>query len=1236
MDDPKAKKGSRDDLGIGRPQGIGVPAKGDSSANNTSPDPLDGATLADIPPTPPPPSKSTGAKPPVDNPDATFIDSMPGTPLPGTPGSGSGPRPISGVYMKEAILQPGDVIGGRYEILLLLGEGGMGAVYKALDREVERTVALKLIRPELASNPSILARFKQELLTAHQVTHKNVIRIYDLGEAEGVKFITMEYVEGSDLRRILVDNGKLPPERAIETIRQVCKALDAAHTAGVIHRDLKPQNIMQEAKTGRILVMDFGLARTIEGDGMTQTGALLGTIEYMSPEQSMGKSLDQRSDIFAVGLIFYELLTGKTPYKADTAMASLLKRNQERAKPAAELDTSIPKGLSDIVSKCLERDLEHRYQSVQEIQLDLDAYEGRRPTLASIPIPIPAPVQPAFQWKWVAIGSLVVAVVGGGWALKSGVLRSGTNGVVSENKGPELSLAVLPFQNDSGDASQDSLGASLADMLNTAIGQSAHLRVVSPGRMHQIFSDLHITPGAQLDPTTITNIAKFGNADTVVSGKFLKFGDQIRIEARVQDLKQGRDVPLKVDAASEKDVFKAVDQLADLIRQNISISSDVQKELKASSYQPTSKSPEALRAYMQGLRLRREGKNLDAVKMFQTAVDKDPDFALAYAGLADTNSALGYDSQAEQASRQAVDLSTQLPLTERYLIEANHARVMKDNKKALETYEKLAASLPGDTDVQYNLGSLYLDAGNHDKARPLFAKVLANDPNNLAALLQAGWLEVDGGNPQAGLDPLNRALALAVQVDNQEQKAVILQALGIAYERMNKFDDAVESIQKSMDINKSLNKQVGVANNLVELGNVMAATGKPDEALANYNKALNLRREIGAKKDAASTLLSIGGLMEDRGQYDKALQLYKESLQAQRDAGDLYMQGVCLNDIGSVYLAKGQNEDAITYYQQALQIREKLNASLDIADTLHNLGEAYTKTAQYDQAMTALMHALQLRRSSNDPHGAALESHSIGMVFLYQGRFGAAVNSLKESLQGFRDVKDRSRLMSQVLIDYAEALARAGRFNEIGNLLDEAQSLAVELKNDKLIADVHNTRGDVAFYNADLKTAKDNYQQGLQFGTRAKASEAVLISRFDLARVALAEGRAQAAATDLRSLSQEADRQGMKYWALVSSVELASSMINLKDYTRAQQELDRALNTSEKLGTKLQTAMIHYQLGRLAEQSGNARGAENQYRQAATLFDDLKKEPGAERILDRADLKAMYKGSTPNSQQAKN
>jgi serine/threonine protein kinase len=247
------------------------------------------------------------------------------------------------------------LVAGRYEILEVLGEGGMGAVYKAKDRELDRLVALKVIRPELATNPDILQRFKQEILLSSKVTHRNVVRIYDLGDAEGFKFITMEYVEGEDLRHALKSHGKLGVNDAVGIIEQLFSGLEAAHRVGIIHRDLKPGNIMLDA-SGRVVVMDFGLARAIASDGMTQTGLMVGTMEYMSPEQAQAKDLDERSDIFTVGLIFYELLTGKMPYQADSAVASLLKRTQERAAPVSSHDAAIPGSLSSIVAKCLEPD----------------------------------------------------------------------------------------------------------------------------------------------------------------------------------------------------------------------------------------------------------------------------------------------------------------------------------------------------------------------------------------------------------------------------------------------------------------------------------------------------------------------------------------------------------------------------------------------------------------------------------------------------------------------------------------------------------------------------------------------------------------------------------------------------------------------------------------------------------------------------------------------------------------
>src|SRR3981189_1878516 len=316
-------------------------------------------------------------------------------------------------------LQPGVTFGGRYEILNVLGQGGMGAVYQARDRELDRLIALKVIRPELATDPAILQRFKQELILARNITHKNVVRIYDLGEADGIRFISMEYVDGEDLRTLLRRQGKFPPKEAIAVVEQVCRALDSAHSEGVIHRDLKPQNIMRD-QHGRIVVMDFGLARSLGDTGMTQTGAIVGTLEYMSPEPALGSPLDQRSDIFSVGLIFYELLTGKAPYEADTAIASLMKRTREEARSASDVDASVPKSLSAIVSRCLERESANRYHSAVELLQQLTTWEAN-PNISSeslskmISHPIVRTSRfnldlPGKSWMWITGAVLVIAL----------------------------------------------------------------------------------------------------------------------------------------------------------------------------------------------------------------------------------------------------------------------------------------------------------------------------------------------------------------------------------------------------------------------------------------------------------------------------------------------------------------------------------------------------------------------------------------------------------------------------------------------------------------------------------------------------------------------------------------------------------------------------------------------------------------------------------------------------------
>jgi tetratricopeptide (TPR) repeat protein/predicted Ser/Thr protein kinase len=1136
----------------------------------------------------------------------------------GTPAAGGRPG-YSSPLNREPVLRPGAVLGRRYEILQLLGEGGMGSVYRARDGEVDRMVALKVIRPELTGNAAILDRFKQELVLSHQVTHRNVIRIYDLGDADGMKFITMEFVEGDDLRTLIHEKKKFSPEEAVEITQQICRALEATHGVGVIHRDLKPQNIMRD-KSGRVLLMDFGLARMVEGDGMTQTGALVGTMEYMSPEQALGKNLDQRSDLFTLGLILYELLTGKMPFTAGSALASLIKRTQERAAPISDHDHSISGTLSAIVSKCLERDPDLRYQSAKELLADLDGWQGKTAgaTLRFPEVRRWAPT--AWPWIGMVVAVLVLAFVGIRYGEKLFTSKT-TQQTPAE---PEVSLSILPFRNASGDAALDWLGPSLANMLSTDVGQSARLRTISPDRVHQVLADLRITAGAAIDPTMVGRIAEFSNADTVVWGQYAKFGDQIRIDATLQDLKRDRRVSMKIEGVTEKDIPGAVDRLAESLRKNLSISPDVLAELKASSYQPTSKSPEALRAYSQGLQLLREGKNLEAVKDFQAAVKTDPQFALAYSRLADADSALGYDDDAEQASRKAVELAQQLPLAEKYLIQATHASIVKDNKKAVEAYESLSKTQPDNTDVQYALGSLYRDQGDYDKARALFSKILLADPKNIRALWQMGAVEIMSDNPQAALDPLTKGLSLAIQVDNQEQKGLILLAMGLAYRLLNKPNEALRNYQESLDINTKIGQKRAMASALSSIAQVQALTGQYDLALASYNRGLKIEREIGARKEAGDTLIDLANLYLERGQHEQALKMYMESLQIQRDSGDENNQALCLNNIGNLYLSRADNQEALTYFQQALQLREKLNVPGAIAETLRNRGITYANLGQDGPAMSDFMRSLELYRKGGDNRGAASTSHSMAFLFERQARYGPAINAMQDALKLLRDAGDRSIELAQSLNDLAKFLAEAGRGSEAGKPLDEAQTLARELTNSSLQATILNTRGDVLFYAANVAGAKAAYEQASRAASHGNQPDVVLISKINLAKATLAEGHAAAVGSEFARLTQQADALGQRQLSVECSVNLAQAIVNNKGYARARQQLEQSLGNSEKLGLRMQSAKIHYLLGTSLRLSGNSSEAASQYREALSVLDEIKSEPGADHLLERSDVHTIY------------
>ncbi len=589
---------------------------------------------------------------------------------------------------------------------------------------------------------------------------------------------------------------------------------------------------------------------------------------------------------------------------------------------------------------------------------------------------------------------------------------------------------------------------------------------------------------------------------------------------------------------------------------------------------------------------------------------------------------MGYDSEAEQSARKAVDLSQDLPEAEKYLISAIRYEATKNYSEAIKAYEALAKASPDNSDVQSALAGLYQDSGDLVKAREYYQKLLSSNPKDVAASLNLGRIDIKSGDPQGSFDPLNRAYSLAVQVDNQEQKATSLHLMAVAYRMLSKPQEVLRNEQEALTIWRRIGQKRGLAFSLNEMAKAQAALGNNKDALSNFQEALQVRRDIGDKRGLGDTLIEMGNFSDERGDHDQALKMYKEALQMERDIGNESLQAICLNNIGSVYSEKGQYDDALTYFQQALQLREKSKVPQDIVEAVHNLGQVLGGMGEYDKAISYYMRALDLQRSMNDTRGAAIESYSLGALFDYQGRYGAAVNSKQDALKTFRDLKDKTFWMAEILGGYGESLILAGRGDEAKGSVDEALSLSRELKNDGMVAQTLGFEGDSFFYQDNLKAAHSLYEQALQAAIRSKEENRILIAKVSMAEVEVREKRGQQAIPSLRALIQKLDEASDKYSSVECSIFMAEAMLQSRDFTHARQELQRASLLTDKLGQRSLSAHAHYLLATIARNSADNIEAQENYREVVRTLDAMKKEAGAEKLLQRSDLKLMYEDST--------
>ncbi|MGB8535120.1 MAG: protein kinase [Acidobacteriaceae bacterium] len=637
---------------------------------------------------------------------------------PGTP-TGSTPAGV--------LLEPGTILASRYEILEILGEGGMGAVYKAQDLELERDVALKVIRPELASDREILQRFKQELILARQVGDRNVIRIFDLGEAEKIKFITMEYIEGESLHAILRQRGKLEVAEAVAIMEQVAGGLAAVHREGIIHRDLKPGNIMRD-KSGRVVVMDFGLARSLAGDGMTRTGAMLGTVEYMSPEQAQGKELTASSDVFTFGLILYQLVAGVTPFYSESVIASLIMRAQQRAVPLSHTDKQIPGILSNIVAKCLETDPALRYQNAEELLADLHAWQGKSGSskISASGARMRIKRLRGLPWPRVAITVGLMLLTAAGIAVylhprpQAGRLMSHA----------PVSVLVGDFQNNTGDSLFDN---TLEPMFNVALEGASFINGFSRGTARQVAAALP-HPSQVLDEQTARLVAVKEGIAAIVTGSLSKHGSGYSLTVKAIDALTGKTLASgSVDTETKDALLLEVAKLAVPIRQALGDSTPKSVQLTAMLGTFSTDSVEAVHQYSVGEEQQLQGKWDDALQSFTKATQLDPNFSRAYAGMAAASGNLGQLDAAEKYAKLAMVHVDRMTERERYRIRGSYYIWTENWQGCVDEYSDLIKQFPVDNTGHSNLAACYARMLDMPKAMEAARQGLEIAPNNVLA-----------------------------------------------------------------------------------------------------------------------------------------------------------------------------------------------------------------------------------------------------------------------------------------------------------------------------------------------------------------------------------------------------------------------------------------------------------------------------------------------------------------------
>jgi tetratricopeptide (TPR) repeat protein len=913
--------------------------------------------------------------------------------IPGSQGPERGETTALGAAATRPLapqLLEGEVLAGRYCVQRFLARGGGGEVYEAEDLELGVRVALKTLSAGDPPDGGRVERFRREIQLARLVTHPNVCRLYDFGRharrtGDGTReflFLTMELLPGPTLAQHLTDCGPLPPNEALPIVRQMAAALQAAHRAGVVHRDFKSANVILVPDQGgaggmRAVVTDFGLARghlTVDsGPTVTATGLIVGSPAYMAPEQVEGGAVTPSADLYAFGVVLYEMATGAFPFAGDSALSIAVKRLSEPPIRPSERNPSIDPRWERVILRCLERRPDDRFHDAQEIAEALDPLA-----------PLPSRSGVRGRRRVALAAGLVALLVAGGFAARAwrdG--RDGRDGRDARSRPPAAgagalgalantavvvprrSVAVLGFENLSREADTQWLDTAFAELLDAQLSSGGSLRVVSGETIARVRKELGLERALALSPETLSRLRANLGSDYILTGSYLAQGrtgaQRLRLNLRLQSAETGETETVSGEDSVDQ-LFRLADGVGADLRRRLGV---VVGNANRADLEAVPRDTEAARLYSEGLQRLRARDLVAARELLEQAVRLDPANAAVHSSLAEAWFLQGYDKRALAEAQIAFERSAGLTGENRLLIEARFRALSRDWERAIALYSSLCTMEPDDPEHLERLtrtqsaATKWKDALATLDAAYARHPAMRDDPRLAVVESELRWRTSDYAGVVATAERAHRT------AEKQGAKILVAQSLhwrGQGLLSLGRKEEARQAFEAAAGLFRELDDREGEAVTSRSLALVQKLSGNLDEAYRTGLHALEELRRIGNQRHAVAALNTLANIRYEQSRLEEAARLYDEILLIGRDTEDLRAQAAALGNLGNVYFLQGDLGRAITAQREALRFKREMGDRAGTATTLVSLAVALLDHVEPAQAIPHLEEATTLAR----------------------------------------------------------------------------------------------------------------------------------------------------------------------------------------------------------------------------------------------------------------------------------